>query len=98
MHDDEEISQPPRRRSRSGPADDDVESWIRKIAAQERDRSRATEQRDESDRLMEYRVVQLETRCNRLEKFVLGVLALIGTAFLGGLFALLNLPKVPMPH
>lgn len=54
--------------------------------------SPATASRPEAP-LLNYRVRDLERRVGRIEAFLLGVLCTIALSVLGGLAALLNLPR-----
>jgi hypothetical protein len=44
--------------------------------------------------LIRHRVAELERRVGRVEAFILGVLCTIALSVLGGLVALLNLPRL----
>jgi hypothetical protein len=53
----------------------------------------ATEGRRPEGPLLHYRTRDLERRVGRIEAFLLGVLCTIALSVLGGLAALLNLPR-----
>lgn len=53
----------------------------------------STEERRPEGPLLHYRMRDLERRVGRIEAFLLGVLCTIALSVLGGLAALLNLPK-----
>lgn len=53
----------------------------------------AGEPRLVNHRLVNHRLAELERRVGRIEAFILGVLCAIALSVLGGLVALLNLPR-----